>query len=824
MRRPVQIQGRGGAAAGSVNNRAQYLRPALDNQNSRMLARAFSQMNRSFGRIASNETRLQNRQMADELQELETYQEEQKQIAIQMGAQAALTGDEFLDTFWNNPVNVQYYNESRAAGLEDLNLVQTVAEFEASPAFGNPDDPTAATAFWSSYTADRVSNTPVELQPDVLARIAPQATQSIQRSQIAAAKVALQNETDALSSHVDLAFLGSGTWQEMTGRLNTLRNEKSAARGPAIGNQMSTDALVYSLQVLVDRNSIERSEQVISMMREAIDFSDEQGKNPWWDDYSINERLQIMNALGVAETTLRSAQAQETARLDAQREAQVMGLYMRSLDADPSNHPTVTDYANALGPIEGIKTMKEHRAILVDRNDLDFLNDTEENRISSAIETQGAMLTMTEQQFTAAERTTFLSELAAATTRSDFDKLVAFFPEVPDAFDDPTISMAMRNASAFTDLLGDFVEGDDTSLFIDSVGGDGFSTSVKTREFKAALNIYIQDRASDWQEALRKGTTEEFVDKAVSHAVNVVMTNPLPDGTVLNDVLMKKANELEFTAIYSANPVFQQYLAGSGVASQMDAFAALYEEGLAAAYDGTVNKVANMIERYTADPDGDGISIFRGNTQSMTQDLNEDGVIDAREQMFAADEDEAGPQSTITRESLGITDIDRERQSDGGSVPASIRTFNWGAIGEVTNKDAAANFEKAFADRTLDSVDLPALDGRDYATPVFKTAEDGLRYFGWWLAYRGNPTTIAELGDEYYPNNEMDRDDWVTGVSQLASMDADDNITSDNLNAVAFGVFSQEAGPGAFTATKLSTSVDMAKFIMEGSQMYHDNK
>ena len=61
----------------------------------------------------------------------------------------------------------------------------------------------------------------------------------------------------------------------------------------------------------------------------------------------------------------------------------------------------------------------------------------------------------------------------------------------------------------------------------------------------------------------------------------------------------------------------------------------------------------------------------------------------------------------------GITRIDRRRQDDGGKIAASIRTFNFGAVGNVSNADAKANFEKAFKDRTLGDQDLPGLDGSD---------------------------------------------------------------------------------------------------------------
>ena len=44
------------------------------------------------------------------------------------------------------------------------------------------------------------------------------------------------------------------------------------------------------------------------------------------------------------------------------------------------------------------------------------------------------------------------------------------------------------------------------------------------------------------------------------------------------------------------------------------------------------------------------------------------------------------------------------------------------------------------------------------------------------------------------------------------------------MSALAQGVFAHEAGPSAWTATKINTSVDMAALIEEGKQLYEDNK
>ena len=108
-------------------------------------------------------------------------------------------------------------------------------------------------------------------------------------------------------------------------------------------------------------------------------------------------------------------------------------------------------------------------------------------------------------------------------------------------------------------------------------------------------------------------------------------------------------------------------------------------------------------------------------------------------------------------------------------------------------------------------------------TTAFKTVEDGIRYFGYWMAYRGSPGTIEALSNKYY-TDASDAAEWASRFLNTTGLDLDEEITSDNMSALARGVFSHEAGPNAWTSTKIGTTVDMAALIEEGKQLYEDNK
>ena len=138
-RTPIQVQGRGASAVATIGNRAQYLRPAKDNQNSRMLAKAFSQINSAFSAYNKNQAALQNRMMADDLNDAKAHQREVERIAGIQGEIAGLTGQDRTSAFVNNEQSLKVYNENRALGAMSASFIEIEANIQNMPGFGDPN-------------------------------------------------------------------------------------------------------------------------------------------------------------------------------------------------------------------------------------------------------------------------------------------------------------------------------------------------------------------------------------------------------------------------------------------------------------------------------------------------------------------------------------------------------------------------------------------------------------------------------------------------------------------------------------------------------------
>ena len=138
-RTPIQVQGRGASAVATIGNRAQYLRPAKDNQNSRMLAKAFSQINSAFSAYNKNQAALQNRMMADDLNDAKAHQREVERIAGIQGEIAGLTGQDRTSAFVNNEQSLQVYNEQKALGAMSASFIDIEANLQNMEGFGDPN-------------------------------------------------------------------------------------------------------------------------------------------------------------------------------------------------------------------------------------------------------------------------------------------------------------------------------------------------------------------------------------------------------------------------------------------------------------------------------------------------------------------------------------------------------------------------------------------------------------------------------------------------------------------------------------------------------------
>ena len=110
------------------------------------------------------------------------------------------------------------------------------------------------------------------------------------------------------------------------------------------------------------------------------------------------------------------------------------------------------------------------------------------------------------------------------------------------------------------------------------------------------------------------------------------------------------------------------------------------------------------------------------------------------------------------------------------SIPASVRSYNIGAIGA-----RADNAQDRFG--AFDSIDLPASDGSTLSTPAFRTRAGGAAYYGHWVKNQatdeqGN-TSIDQIIRAYGTGNP---DDYLNYVSQSTGISPSEPI---NINTSA---------------------------------------
>ena len=138
-RNPIQVQGRGGALTGGVTQRANYLRPARDNQNSQMLGRAFSTINSAFTAYNRNTQALEARTMADQLADAEQSQREAEAAARSIGEAAGMSGTDLSAQVLQNPAALAEYQEGQILGSMSQQARQIVNDMRQSELFGDPE-------------------------------------------------------------------------------------------------------------------------------------------------------------------------------------------------------------------------------------------------------------------------------------------------------------------------------------------------------------------------------------------------------------------------------------------------------------------------------------------------------------------------------------------------------------------------------------------------------------------------------------------------------------------------------------------------------------
>jgi len=809
-RQPVQLPSRGGASAAGVGSRANYLRPAKDTQNSRALASAFSQMNRAFGRIAANEQRIANQQLADELQMAEEEQKLAEQRAAYAGQMDSLTGQDRASAYATNPAAQQSYFEGKMQAEVAEALVGIGNDARAHEAFGDPLRQEEFKAFVQDQYSTALRDVDPLIVGGMMQQISSQNNKLLLENDTAVYESAKAGATTAMASTLYSSLI-TGDAASFIATAEFEKENVAQDMSKAEGNKITVAALVSAIRRAAggsEEDWMNASEAYADLLANP-EFMTQSGLNT---DQQQSLRDAFSQAEGRFSQKLARLERAEKAKLDAEVAALDDELIYAFLSGNQNQmsalesryaqiNPRVTTYTDRYDNI--IKNLGRTQDNFLEGSDAGILA-TSSRRLALAKH----YLDVNNLDATSPDRLVYIIQQAnGRLTEKDFNELLRYKPNMGvEAFNHQAYKNFRDRLGGLNDLIVSVLpEGDAAMKRLSSdFQTAGFDEgSPFKRQIEAYMSQFLTDNQGSYPTSYE--AQKGMINDAAQFAIEQFLAGTQENGTNLL-VKLRDDDDL-FSDDLMANPVFRAFFIDSGYEQQ-------YQAALARRESNIDMFIENAMRGIEIDDEAE--------TSSFSfQDSDGDGISDAREQIF--DEPAETAASGITRETLNITRVDRERQDDGGKVPASIRTFNFGAIGNVSDPDAKENFEAAFAGKTLGSQDLPGLDGSDVETTAFQTPEDGIRYFGWWMAYRGNPETIDDLADKYYTDSD-DASEWAERVSQYSGLDRDEEITADNMDALANGVFSHEAGPSAWTATKINTSVDMAALIEEGKRLYEDNK
>lgn len=831
-RQPVQLPSRGGANSAGVGNRAQYLRPAKDTQNSRALASAFSQMNRAFGRIAANEQRIANQKMADELQQAEEEQKLLEQRALLAGQMSALTGEDQAALYASNPAAMQSYYEGAVQSEMSQGLMGIANDFRSQPFFGDPMQQEMARQFLTDAYSEAfqgvdplmVGNMLPQINSQFVSLLKENDNQVFQNAQIETTRQMTNSLHSSMVNGDSNAFMA-----EVEGQMHNAYLDM----GGSTGNKISVDALDGAI-----RDAASDTDE--DYLRAAENFSNLLANKEFMNGLTPAQREQLETAFDAANRKYDQRKSREAAQAEAELNLEIAKLDDKLIFAYLSGNqnelnilrkqylsidPTVKTWANRYDSI--IDNLSEGQNNYLNGSDIAAVAQSAQNLSLMKHYLDAKNLTRTNPEWVK-----YVIDKQGQLTKSDHEKLLAYDPSVTvEAFNHQAYKSVSKHLNALGDLFADNLPEGSEQLkrLIEDLEIIGFEKqSVFRRSMQSSIDSYLRDNQESYPASY--DAQRNVINDAVNFALNEFLDGTAVDGVNLIDSLRDEFGVLP--PEISTSPVFKAYFQDTGYEQKYQESLKIKNEFEAAAIESLPRGVvvADDVDttRFTFNP-----MTERAGQLVRPEDTDGDGISDERESLLDGDEpvnpmtNRAGSRqrvgSNITRERLGITRIDRRRQDDGSTVPASIRTFNFGAIGNVTRAAGKKNFEKAFAGKTLGDQDLPGLDGSDVPTTAFKTVEDGIRYFGWWMAYRGNPGSITELSNKYYTDSN-DAAEWASKVSQYSGLDLDEEITSDNMSALANGVFSHEAGPSAWTSTNIGTTVDMVALIEEGKQLYEDNK
>lgn len=347
-RNPIQVQGRGGALTGGVTQRANYLRPARDTQNSQMLGRAFSTINSAFTAYNRNTQALEARTMADQLADAEQAQREAEAAARSIGEAAGMSGTDLSSQVLQNPAALAEYQEGQILGSMSQQARQIVNDMRGSDLFGDPERVGEFEAMLNESFASMLTTTG-ESSTALQARgfLDTQALRNnlINANQEAAEVRIKENKVSSLSEQLTTTLLSGTTGDELYASVEQLVEVDRIS----LGNQGVFNA-VYGVLARLNTLPDDASKMAVVQQFQDLMASGEDGKTSrllskfnTQQQKTLIDTLERTSAALNAEVSARASAEQKAAEeeiLKAGRQAIIAGEEL-GLEALMLDHPEI---------------------------------------------------------------------------------------------------------------------------------------------------------------------------------------------------------------------------------------------------------------------------------------------------------------------------------------------------------------------------------------------------------------------------------------------------------------------------------------------------
>lgn len=522
-RQPVQLPSRGGANAAGVGNRAQYLRPAKDTQNSRALASAFSQMNRAFGRIAANEQRIANAQLQDELQAAEEEQrllEERARFAGLMDA--GLGSAEQAALYEANPAAQYSYREGRAEGVVNQFLIDVQSEFMNQDFFGDPAQSDIAREWYQNAVTEAMQGHDTAMiankMPDIMRTQSSLLTAHANQALI----TAKDNTESDLSVKYELALISGDLpaleASEYEGRNNAYQNFGRD------GNRISTEALIRGLKQSATKDAVAWE----TARNSYINLT----RNPEYQKLlSTDLNDQLLQGLTDADRIHsllagRRAEAQERER-NVAAETLLQGVEARWAAGDTNMKAEKQAFMDAGFSLKDANEMVDnHIAQLVEFNRFVIANPTEGQAMQIANVEAELKYKINRDGLIGAAKRDLIADHVHRLDKAAFDRLLRFTPDsdlplmsnkfvgnvkssISGLVDN--ISATMLNDKAFLSRMG-----------MAELGGDGLlAVDMRRSEMKEKIEGLFEEQlreaAADWPQD--RESQQKFVQDAMYRTI-----------------------------------------------------------------------------------------------------------------------------------------------------------------------------------------------------------------------------------------------------------------------------------------------------------------